>query len=238
VPELSPDDVEKMTVELEIPKRIPVMTLPDTVFFPQAMLPLHIFETGYRKMLRDVLSNHRMFAVSSAAAPGEIAPDSADQPRRVATAGIIRACKKNSDGTSNLLLQGLCRISFTKILSETPYRSAAIDILPSVPGKNLETLLRLKGRLLGCIGVKRRLGETIPGEVLSFLKSIDEPDVVIDLAAFSLCEDHDLKQRLLETVDTSQRLELFIDRLRRDIADIRLRRKMQGSLDDEDVWMN
>lgn len=227
-----------MTVEFDIPRRIPVMTLPDTVFFPQAMLPLHIFEPCYRKMLKDVLSNHRMFAVSSVASPGEIYPSSPDRPRRVATAGIIRACKEHADGTANLLLQGLCRVKFTKTLSESPYRSAAIKILPSVPGQNLEKLLRLKGRLLGCIGVKRRLGGTIPGDVLSLLKSIEEPDILIDLAAFSLCDDQALKQRLLETVDTSERLELFIDKLGRDIADIRLRRKLQGRLDDEDVWMN
>lgn len=227
-----------MTVELDIPKRMPVMTLPDTVFFPQAMLPLHIFERGYRKMLKDVLSNHRMFAVSSAAPPGDIDSALPGRPRSVATAGIVRACKKNDDGTSHLLLQGLCRIKFGEFVSESPYRSAAIDILPSVPGKNVETLLRLKGRLLGCIGVKRRLGGLISSEVLSFLKTIDEPDVVIDLAAFSLCEDPNFKQRLLETVDTSERLELFIDQLRRDIAEIRLRKKLQGPVDDEDIWMN
>ncbi len=227
-----------MTIELEIPQRIPVMTLPETVFFPQAMLPLHIFEPAYRRMVKDVLSNHRMFAISAGAPYGEMDPAFPDQLRPVATVGIIRACKKNDDGTSNLVLQGLCRIRCLQILSESPYRSAAIELLPSIPGKNQETLLRLKGRLLGCIGVKRRLGGPIPREILTFLKSIDEPDVMVDLAAFSLCDDQNLKQRLLETVDTSERLELFIEKLRHDIDEIRLRKKLQGPVEDEDVWMN
>lgn len=227
-----------MTVELEIPKCIPVMTLPETVFFPQAMLPVHIFESRYRKMLKDVLSNHRMFAIGSSASPADVLPGHPDQPRQIATAGIIRACRKNGDGTSNLVLQGLCRVKFGETVSESPYRSASIELLPSVPGNNLQTLLRLKGRLLGCIGVKRRLGAAVPGELLSYLKAIDEPDILVDLAAFSLCDDQELKQRLLETVETSRRMELFISKLQREIEEIRLRRKLQGSVDDEDVWMN
>jgi ATP-dependent Lon protease len=31
------------------------MTLPGVTFFPQALLPLHIFEPRYREMLRDSL---------------------------------------------------------------------------------------------------------------------------------------------------------------------------------------
>ncbi len=227
-----------MTVELDIPKFMPVMTLPETVFFPQAILPLHIFEDRYRKMLKDVLSKDRMFAIGSAAPVDDSAPVDLEIPHRVATAGIIRACKKNPDGTSNLVLQGLCRVACGNVISESPYRFSEIELLPSVPGKNKETLLRLKGRLLGYIGVKRRLGAPVPREVLSYLKSIDEPDILVDLAAFSLCEDADLKQRLLETVDTSRRLELFIERLSNEIGEIRLQKILQGKLDDDDIWMN
>ena len=227
-----------MTVELDIPKCMPVMTLPETVFFPQAILPLHIYEDRYRKMLKDVLFNDRMFAIGSAVPSDELIPAENEQPYRVATAGIIRACKENPDGTSNIVLQGLCRVTFGDVLSESPYRFSEIELLPSVPGKNKETLLRLKGRLLGYIGVKRRLGAPVPREVLSYLKSIEEPDVLVDLAAFSLCEDPELKQRLLETVETSRRLELFIERLSKEIGEIRLQKILQGKLDDDDIWMN
>jgi Lon protease-like protein len=227
-----------MTIELEIPKCMPVMTLPETVFFPQAMMPLHIFEERYRRMLKDVLSNHRMFAVGSAASPADVRPGNPEQPCQVATAGIIRACKKNDDGTANLVLQGLCRVRFGELISDFPYRSSEIELLPSIPGKTKEHLLHLKGRLLGCIGVKRRLGAPVPQDIFAYLKRIDEPDVVVDLAAFSLCEDQDLKQRLLETVETSRRLELLIAKLMRDIGEMRMQRKLQGTLDDDDVWMN
>ena len=77
---------------LHVPDTVPVMTLPDTVFFPQALLPLHIFEPRYRHMLRDVLARDRVFAVARldptlAAKPGAVEP-----ANPIACVGIIRAC--------------------------------------------------------------------------------------------------------------------------------------------------
>jgi Lon protease-like protein len=227
-----------MTVEMEIPSCMPVMTLSETVFFPQAMLPLHIFEERYRKMLKDVLSNHRIFAVSSASPISEMLPGESERPCAIATAGIIRACRKNQDGTSNLVLQGLARVKLIETVSDFPYRFTNVEILPSITDKSHDALLRLKGRLLGYIGVKRRLGAPVPREVFSYLKGIEEPDVLVDLAAYSLCDDQELKQRLLETQETSRRLELMIEKISRDIEEIRLRKKLQGPLDDDEVWMN
>ena len=68
--------------EIEIPSEVPVMTMSQTVLFPQAMMPLFIFEPRYREMLQDVLEENRIFAVAAldeekddAAAPGLPAND-------------------------------------------------------------------------------------------------------------------------------------------------------------------
>ena len=39
-------------MEITLPDEVPVMTLPNVTFFPQALLPLHIFEPRYRQMLK------------------------------------------------------------------------------------------------------------------------------------------------------------------------------------------
>ena len=38
----------------ELPDVIPVFPLPNVVLFPQVQLPLHIFESRYREMVRDI----------------------------------------------------------------------------------------------------------------------------------------------------------------------------------------
>ena len=49
---------------MEIPNAVPVMTLPSATLFPQALLPLYIFEPRYRQMLADMLRQDRMFTVA------------------------------------------------------------------------------------------------------------------------------------------------------------------------------
>src|SRR5687768_18466596 len=105
-----------MEMEITLPDDIPVMTLPNTAFFPQALMPLHIFEPRYRQMLRDVLATNRLFAVAGLNF-GELAdPSKFEPPHRIASVGIVRACQKNDNGTSNLLLQGLCRVAIEDIV--------------------------------------------------------------------------------------------------------------------------
>ena len=38
---------------VDLPPIIPIFPLPNVVLFPQVMLPLHIFEPRYRRMVRD-----------------------------------------------------------------------------------------------------------------------------------------------------------------------------------------
>ena len=72
----------------------------------------------------------------------------------------------------------------------------------------------------------------------AFLKTVDDPETVVDVAAFSLCDNPNLKQKLLETLDVHRRLELFNRHLRAEIEALRLRRKLQGGLSDDQIDQN
>lgn len=223
---------------LELPETVPVMTLPNTVFFPQSLLPLHIFEPRYRAMLRDVLKTNRLFAVarldpSRLAEPGAVEP-----PHRIASVGIVRASQESDDGTSNLLLQGVCRVEIREIVRELPYRLIAVRPLASQPGGNHTQLEIMRLEVLRLLNLRRRLGTPAPKGMQQFLESIEDFDTFADVAVFNLCEDSYLKQRLLEELDTRQRLKLFAEQLKLDVEQQRLRRKLQGHLPDEGIANN
>lgn len=227
-----------MEMEITVPDEVPVMTLPNVAFFPQALLPLHIFEPRYRHMLRDVLASNRIFAVAGLdqrqlGQPGTIEPQ-----HRVVGIGIVRACQKNDNGTSNLLLQGLCRAEINNIISDSPYRRISIRALSSEPGATVEENERLRSELARLITLKLKLAATRAGELTAFLKTVADPETFVDIAAFSLCENPVLKQTLLETLDVHRRFELFNRELRHDIEQIKLRRKLQGGLPDERIADN
>src|SRR3954447_5841679 len=143
-----------MEMEITLPDEVPVMTLPNTTFFPQALLPLHIFETRYRQMLRDVLASNRLFAVAGLDLQRLSEPGQFEPPHRVASVGIIRACQKNDNGTSNLLLQGLCRVEILKIIRDEPYRRIRIRALSSQAGGTPDENQALRRELARLLNVK------------------------------------------------------------------------------------
>src|SRR5882672_10859769 len=136
-----------MEMEITLPVEIPVVTLPNTAFFPQALMPLHIFEPRYRHMLRDVLATNRLFAVAGLNLERLNDPETFEPPYRVASVGIVRACQKNDNGTSNLLLQGLCRVEIQKIICDEPYRRIRVRALVSQPGASADANQALRVEL-------------------------------------------------------------------------------------------
>ena len=227
-----------MEVEIQVPDEVPVMTLPNLAFFPQALLPLHIFEPRYRRMLRDVLASNRIFAVAcldseAAASDGRFEP-----PHRVACIGLVRACQENVNGTSNLLLQGLCRVAIEAIVGDEPYRLIRIRTLASEPGAAPGENARLRKELSRLIKLKLRLSPGGSEGMTDLLKTVEDPEIFADIAAFNLCDDAPVKQRLLETLDVNRRLLLLLQVVRSEIDSAILNMNLQGGLSDDQIPLN
>jgi Lon protease-like protein len=220
-----------------IPTEVPVMTLSCAVLFPQAMMPLYIFEPRYKEMLSDVLNNDRIFAVATLDERSEDAIHS-ETPYSIASIGVVRACKKNADGSLNLVLQGLARVELEAIVTEDPYRKARIRQILSQSGGSEDQITILNRRLLSLIETQRRLGADIPKEVLQFLANISEPENALDLAIYTLCSSALLKQELLETRGIVPRYEKFTNFLQSEIERLKLDIRLKGGLDDENIRHN
>jgi Lon protease-like protein len=227
-----------MEMEITLPDEVPVMTLPNTAFFPQALMPLHIFEPRYREMLRDALASNRLFAVAGLDLGRVHKSGHFEPPHRVGSVGIIRACQENDNGTSNLLLQGLCRVEIVRIIQDEPYRRIQIRALSSEAGASANANQALRRELSRLLNLKLKLASKGSGEMAAFLKTVEDPEAFVDIAAFSLCDDTGIKQKLLETLDVHRRLELFGAQLRTEIEALKLRRKLQGGLSDERICEN
>jgi hypothetical protein len=109
------------------------MTLPNATLFPQALLPLYIFEPRYRQMLADALHSNRMFSVAMQR-PG----NSRETPAPIAGLGLIRVSVGHSDGTSHLILQGLARVELKEAVRYKPYRIQRIRPLETPPCDNVK----------------------------------------------------------------------------------------------------
>ncbi len=212
------------------------MTLPNVAFFPQAILPLRIFEERYRRMLRDVLDGNRIFAVAGldyAASTGQFEP-----PHKVACIGLIRACQKNDDGTSRVILQGLCRVRIEAILGDTPYRRIRISPLASNPGAAPGENARLQSELTRLINLRLKLSPAGEEGMGPMLAAVNDPESFADIAAFNLCKNAPLKQKLLETLDVNRRLALLLAILRSEVDSAIAQLRLGGGMSDDEISMN
>ena len=225
---------------MQLPDAVPVMTLPNATLFPQALLPLYIFEPRYRKMLADALGGDRMFSVAMQK-PGR----KRETPCVIAGLGLIRVSVGHDDGTSHLILQGLTRVKLVETVQYKPYRVQRIQPLVADAADNV-TIDALVSKVRELVDqrlelapfpspfpVKKKGGKGSPPiqafskkDVLQYLEQLPSPDQVADLVSCALLPDALERQTILETVEIEGRLKHLIHFL---IADVSRREKEKNS---------
>lgn len=209
------------------------MTLPAATLFPQALLPLYIFEPRYRQMLADVLESHRMFVVAMQK-PGCIR----EVPLPVAGIGLVRMCVQHPDGTSHLLLQGLARVALGETLRYKPYRLQQVRLLPSEPASTDHCQCLLQ-QIRDLVQRRLRLGLPVPptatwsdpdelipltpctdvmASILESIMGLKNPDFVADLLGATLVRQPEQRQTLLECLNVGERLRLLAAYLEQELA--------------------
>lgn len=227
------------TADVKLPTELPVMTLPDTLLFPRAWLPLHIFEPRYRKMLADCLAGQRMFVVALARRDRQGAEQPA--PHTVAGAGLIRMSVSQPDGTSNIALQGVRRVRLCEHRpgsAEHDYAVARIEPLESVGDTSEVERQQLVEAVNRLARARARLGKSWPAPMLDWLLAIENADLFSDLVSHTLLENVRDKQAMLETLDVEERLRKLAVLLKQQTEQLRTWKKLQGKLRNDDVGKN
>ncbi|MCX6900618.1 MAG: LON peptidase substrate-binding domain-containing protein [Verrucomicrobia bacterium] len=221
---------------MKLPDEIAVMSLPNAILFPQAVLPLHIFEPRYRRMLKDALETHRLFSVAlmrEEPTPGQPEP----HPYDVGCVGIISASFQLPDGTSNVLIQGLHRVRFTEFLPEAPYPVATIEPLETTHEPDAETN-KLASRIGKLAKLRAAAGKTIPNPLLQALSALGDAEMMADLVSFTLLTDLRQKQQLLEMLDLRLRLQKLLQCLERQIKQLKVQKQLKPTKTDKGFSLN
>ena len=132
------------SVPFPIPARIAIFPLPNTVFFPQTYLPLHIFEPRYRQMVNVAAMGSQCIGVTLLQEGWE--SDYYGNPPifSMGCVGRIVSVQPLVDGRSNILLQGLERFEIQTEHFDRPYREANIKLTPRMSDTRLDPLVRTK----------------------------------------------------------------------------------------------
>ena len=201
-----------MSQTIPLPAAVPVMPLPGVLLFPNALLPLHIFEARFREMLDRALGADRMLCVALVRPERHHWRTSADF-FPISTVGLIRACVGRSDGTSDLILQGIERVKFSSFTQEAPYPIARIKALKTRTNFTVETDA-LAAKVLEFYDQLKSSGRDLPEKVDRYLSEMSDPEMLADLIASTFISDVERRQQLLEELDLNRRLRLLIQYLR------------------------
>jgi ATP-dependent Lon protease len=189
---------------------LPLFPLPQTVLFPGALLPLHVFEPRYRAMVRDVLAGHRAMAVVMITDPKPIDAHGHPSIAQVAGAGVIVDHVELPGGRYNILLRGRARVKLDELPFVPPYRRAAAEVIVPPPEEVSQSdLSALVSSATAFATFVRERDKTFDFR----LPRDAEPSLLADLCAFHLVLDARERQAILETVPLRARVRRVAEAL-------------------------
>lgn len=189
---------------------IPIFPLPQIVLFPEAVLPLHVFEPRYRDMLRHSLASHRAVVVAQIIG-GE---DDHGRPRiaPIAGGGIVVGHQSLPDGRSNIVVLGQARLRLVELAPDTerPFRMARATVLEDedVSVRENDRAALVAAAMMFASEVKKH----DPQFTFRMPATLDAAHVA-DLCAFHLVVDAAVRQAVLDELDPRIRVQMVLSQL-------------------------
>ena len=103
-----------------------------SVLYPGLLLPLHVFEDRYRRLVRDLLEARepRRFGVVAIREGRETGVDGVSALHEVGCTATVRRVLKRDDGRFDLVTIGADRFRLTSLDHSRPYLQGEVEFLP------------------------------------------------------------------------------------------------------------
>lgn len=178
-----------------------------SVLYPGLLLPMHIFEERYRKLVHDLLAEPepRRFGVIAIREGRETGADGVSALYDVGCTATVRQVIEQEDGRFYLITVGTQRFRLAEIDRSQPYLRGQVDYLPEDTGDHEAAQLAVHDVQSGFRAYLEALAERGATKV-STPDLPDEPVQLSYLVAASMIANIGEKQTLLAQPDALQRL--------------------------------
>jgi Lon protease-like protein len=199
---------------------IPVFPL-GTVLVPGLVLPLHVFEPRYRRLVHDLLAlpeDDRGFGVIAIREGREVGEDGVTALYDVGTLALLRDVEPYTDGRYDLVSNGDARFRLHDLVDAgTPYLSAEVEWLGEDDGGSPGETEVLGAAVTRRFDVYRGLLAQVGAVEAAQMATLpDDPAVLSYLVAVAMVLDLHDRQRLLECASTAERLRAEMTLLNRE----------------------
>ena len=188
---------------------LPVLPLRDVVVYPHMVIPLFVGRDKSMRALEAAMEGERQILLVAQKSPDTDDPEIADLHQVGTLAGVLQLLKL-PDGTVKVLVEGQSRVSVEDFREEDGMLKARSRLIEPVYNAKERELDVVSRTLISLFEQLVKQSRKLPPEVLASLSGIDDPSRVADSIAAHLSVRMADKQRVLETADVGQRLELLI----------------------------
>ena len=188
---------------------LPVLPLRDVVVYPHMVIPLFVGRDKSMRALERAMEGERQILLVAQKSPDIDDPEISDLHQIGTLAGVLQLLKL-PDGTVKVLVEGQSRVAVEDYREEGGMLTARSRIIEPVYNAKERELDVVSRTLISLFEQLVKQSRKLPPEVLASLSGIDDPSRVADSIAAHLSVRMADKQKVLETTDVGERLELLI----------------------------
>lgn len=230
IPLLSSEDEELMNNE-DVPDELPILPLRNTVLFPGVVIPITVGRDKSIRLIREYYKSGRIIGVIGQKDASIEDPEFSDL-NTVGTIAYIIKLLQMPDGSTTAIIQGKRRFRMKSLLQTEPYIKATVehfDMLQKMnkDDKEFQALMASVKDLATQIVSK---SPNIPSEAAFAIKNIESASFLVHFISSNLNIDVSEKQKLLETLDLSERAHLVLGFLTKELQVTELKQQIQNKV--------
>ena len=206
---------------------LPVLPLRDVVVFPHMVIPLFVGRDKSMRALEQAMEADKRILLLAQKSAETDDPAAADM-YSIGTLAQVLQLLKLPDGTIKVLVEGTARVNVTEVSERDGSlygRGQEIESTDLREGREVEAVAR---SLMSLFEQYVKTNRKLPPELLQTLAGIDEPSRLADTIAAHLGVRLSDKQRLLETIEVADRLELLVGFVDGEIDVQQLEKRIRG----------
>ncbi|MDQ3038416.1 MAG: LON peptidase substrate-binding domain-containing protein, partial [Pseudomonadota bacterium] len=188
---------------------LPVLPLRDVVVFPHMVIPLFVGRDKSIKALDIAMEGDKRILLVAQKSAETDDPGAADL-YEIGTLAQVLQLLKLPDGTIKVLVEGLTRVRVDSVMEVEGALAGASTLVEVVETREAREIDAIARSLMSMFEQYIKTNRKLPPELLQTLSGIDDPSRLADTIAAHLGVRLSDKQKLLETLDTADRLELLV----------------------------
>ena len=206
---------------------LPVLPLRDVVVFPHMVIPLFVGRDKSMHALEQAMAADKRILLLAQKSAETDDPTAADL-YQVGTLAQVLQLLKLPDGTIKVLVEGLSRVNVTQVTERDGALQGIATEIESDESREPREIEAIARSLMSLFEQYVKTNRKLPPELLQTLAGIDEPARLADTIAAHISVRLADKQRLLETLQIGDRLEMLVGLVDGEIDVQQMEKRIRG----------